>query len=124
MKITALIENTTNDNYYETEHGLSLYIETAKHNILFDMGQTDMFLRNAHKLGINLADVDVSILSHGHYDHGGGLEKFLDINKKACVYLSQYAFEPHYNGTKKYIGLDTALKNDDRLIFTEDMIIT
>lgn len=122
MKITALIENTTNDNYYETEHGLSLYIETAKHNILFDMGQTDMFLRNAHKLGINLADVDVSILSHGHYDHGGGLEKFLDINKKACVYLSQYAFEPHYNGTKKYIGLDTALKNDDRLIFTEDMM--
>ncbi len=121
MKITVLAENTSKDSRFENEHGLSLFIETEKHKILFDMGQTDLFLRNAEKLGIDLRDTDIAVLSHGHYDHSGGLEAFLNINQKASVYLSRFAFEPHYNGTDKYIGVDTKLKECNRFIFTEDV---
>lgn len=120
MKITALIENTANDNRLECEHGLSLYIETEKHKILFDTGQTDMLVRNAKKLGIDLSQVDTAVVSHGHYDHTGGLHSFLEINKTAPVYLSRYAFSAYYNGTEKYIGMDTKLKSCPRFIFTDD----
>ncbi len=119
MKITTLVENTSVSDKLKCEHGLSLYIETENHKILFDMGQTDLFAENAKLLGIDLSDVDIAILSHGHYDHGGGLRKFLEINQKAPVYMSKYAFEPHYNGLEKYIGLDTSLCNNDRIIFTD-----
>lgn len=124
MQITCLLENTASGDSLRCEHGLSLYIETEQHKILFDMGQTDMFADNAEKLGIDLAQTDIAILSHGHYDHGGGLRRFLEINKKAPVYLSRHAFEPHYNGTEKYIGLDTSLQDNTRLIFTgEETVI-
>lgn len=121
MKITALTENTSINENIGAEHGLSLYIETDGHKILFDMGQTDMFERNAKTLCIDLSEVDIAVLSHGHYDHGGGLARFLEINKKAPVYVNEYAFEPHYNGTQKYIGLDISLKNNSRLIFTSNV---
>ena len=121
MKITALTENTSVNENIGAEHGLSLYIETDGHKILFDMGQTDMFERNAKTLCIDLSEVDIAVLSHGHYDHGGGLARFLEINKKSPVYVNEYAFEQHYNGTQKYIGLDISLKNNSRLIFTSDV---
>lgn len=121
MKIVTLVENTSNSADLSSEHGLSLYIETKAHKILFDMGQTDLFAENAKKLGIDLADVDIAILSHGHYDHGGGLKKFLEINTKAPIYVNKYAFEPYYNGTEKYIGLDVSLMDNEKIIFTENV---
>ncbi len=123
MRITALAENTTKAEDFDTEHGLSLYIETAQHKILFDIGQSDLFLTNAEKLGINLEDVDIAVLSHGHYDHSGGLKKFLEINKTAPVYLSTYAFDPHLNGSEKYIGMDISLRGNSRLIYVEDSLV-
>ena len=120
MKVTALTENTTEIGL-RTEHGLSLYIETDDQKILFDSGQTELFAENAGHLGIDLSSVDMMILSHGHYDHGGGLKKFIEINKKAPIYMSRYAFEPHYNGTEKYIGLDSSLENSERIIFTDEI---
>ena len=119
MKITCLTENTSICDEIGCEHGLSLYIETEKHNILFDMGQTDLCFQNAEKLGVDISAVDIAILSHGHYDHGGGLAKFLEVNSVAPIYISRYAFEPYYNGTEKYIGLDVSLKNCDRIIYTD-----
>ena len=121
MQITSLIENTTTNSNFLVEHGLSLYIETKQHKILFDMGQSNLFIENAKKLHINMEDIDIAILSHGHYDHGGGLEAFLNINKKAPIYINCYAFEPHYNGTNKYIGLDTSLSDNNRIIFTDNI---
>ena len=115
MTITSLLENTTARAGIAAEHGLSLYVETANRRILFDMGQTDLFARNAEALGIDLSRVDLAILSHGHYDHGGGLATFLKINQTAPVYLTEAAFLPHYNGTQKYIGLDTSLQDHPRL---------
>ena len=118
MKLIVLTENTTADAAIGCEHGLSLYIETGGKRILFDMGQTALFAENAQKLCVDLARIDFAVLSHGHYDHGGGLQTFLTCNKTAPVFLSRYAFEPHYNGTEKYIGLDTALQSSERLVLT------
>lgn len=118
MKIITLVENTACRGDLTAEHGLSLYIEAAGRRILFDMGQGSAFAENAEKLGIDLAQVDLAILSHGHYDHGGGLETFLEINDKAPVYLSRFAFEKHFNAAGKYIGLEPT--ESGRLILTGD----
>ena len=64
MKITSLLENTAAHPLVGAEHGLSLYIETEKHRILFDIGQTDLFARNAEALGVDLSQVDLAVLSH------------------------------------------------------------
>ena len=118
VKITVLIENTSSCGF-PTEHGLSLFVETAGRRFLFDMGQSGQFARNAEKLGVDLRAADFAVLSHGHYDHGGGIETFLKINDHAPVYMSRYAFEPHYNGAGKYIGLDRRLMDSPRIVFTE-----
>lgn len=122
MRMQVLLENTSLREDLKAEHGLSIYIETAKHKILFDMGQTTAFAENAAKLGIDLAQVDIAVLSHGHYDHGGGLNRFLELNTKAPIYVNRHAFEPHYNGTEKYIGLAKELEQSERLIFTDDIL--
>ena len=124
MRIWTLIENTTCREDLRAEHGLSLYIETGDLRILFDAGQSDGFFENAKALGIDLSQVDFAVLSHGHYDHGGGLAKFLEINSTAPVYVNHQAFGPHYNGTEKYIGLDPALKESTRIhMVAEDCTI-
>ena len=119
MRITALTENTSARGL-PAEHGLSLFAEGAEGCFLFDMGQTDLFARNAETLGIDLNAAGFAVLSHGHYDHGGGLRTFLSINDHAPVYVSRLAFEAHYNGTEKYIGLDRELKDNERLVFVDE----
>jgi len=120
MIITVLAENTSVSPDYRFEHGLSLYIETSEKKILFDMGQTDLFAENATKLGVDLAEVDIAVVSHGHYDHGGGLETFLQLNTKAPIYINKNAFMEFYNGTDKYIGLNQKLAKEKRLVFCEN----
>lgn len=120
MKLVTLIENTTCREDLPWEHGLSLYIACCGKRILFDMGQTEQFAENAQKLGVDLASVDIAILSHGHNDHGGGLKRFLQCNDRAKVYVRKSAFLPHFNKENKDIGLDTDLMESGRLVFTDD----
>ena len=120
MKIVTLMENTACREGLTAEHGLSLYLETGSHKILFDAGQTGAFADNAERLGIDLSQVDLCMLSHGHYDHGGGLKRFLERNHTAPIYLRRDAFGEHFNGTEKYIGLDPSLRDSGRLVFTDD----
>ena len=122
MKIVTLMENTVCQENLTAEHGLSLYIEIGTHRILFDAGQTSAFADNAERLGVDLASVDMAILSHGHYDHGGGLERFLEVNQTAPIYLRRDSFGEHFNGNEKYIGLAESLRESDRLIFTDDSL--
>ena len=123
MKITALLENTTHRTDMQTEHGLSLFIETKEKKILFDMGQTDLFDRNARACGIDIADADIAVLSHGHYDHGGGLQTFFSRSSGTPVYIHRDAFQKHCNGTEKYIGLDPALADDPRIVYTDNVTV-
>ena len=123
MKITSLIENTSLRGL-PVEHGLSLYIETREgKRILFDMGQSALFAENATRLGVSIRDVDVAVVSHGHYDLGGGLQTFLSFNDKAPIYIHQKAFEPHYSLRDtglRYIGLDQDLHENARLVFCHE----
>lgn len=123
MKVWTLLENTACSDGFCTEHGLSLYIETKKHKILFDTGASDAFCANAEKLGIDLSRVDIAVLSHGHFDHGGGLSAFFARNKTAPVYLHRDAFLPHFNVEGKDIGIDPSLRASGRLIFTDDELV-
>jgi 7,8-dihydropterin-6-yl-methyl-4-(beta-D-ribofuranosyl)aminobenzene 5'-phosphate synthase len=113
MTITVLIENTVcniNPSGVNGEHGISLFIETDDNKILFDTGKSGLFYQNAQKLGIDIAEVDYVFISHGHFDHGGGLKQFLAINHKASIYLHHKAFGKHYakllGFIPLYIGLD------------------
>jgi len=122
MIVKTLLENTAVSADFRQEHGLSLYIETKGHRILFDAGATGAFAENAKKMGVVLADVDYAVLSHGHYDHGGGLGRFLEENQKAKVYVRSGAFNNHLarrkNGDLEEIGLDKALQNTGRIAYT------
>ena len=122
MKISMLMENTAFTEGFQFEHGLSIHIETEAHRILFDMGRSDGFIANAKRLGIDLAAVDIAVLSHGHYDHGGGLEAFLAVNGKAPVYLSQFAFDPCFAEAERYIGLKPELSGHPRLRFVGEQL--
>lgn len=121
MKITALVENTSESDL-KPVHGLSFYIETEKHKILFDLGPNDTIFRNAEKKNIELSEVDTVIISHGHSDHGGALKHFLKINRKARIYLQRSAYDPHYSKAlflKVYVGLDTKTKSDPNIVLLD-----
>jgi len=120
MKIKVLVENTTIKDRLIPEHGLSLYIETENSKILFDSGQTVAFAVNAEVMGVDLKTVDFAVLSHGHYDHGGGLLKFSEMNNTAPIYINKNAFGEYYNGTQKFIGIDKTLKTKN-IILTDDV---
>ena len=94
--ITTLVEDTALDGCLLAEHGLSFWIEYGEKRILFDTGQSDILVRNAKTLGINLDEANAIVLSHGHYDHTGGLSSILDIAPKAAVYLHPAAIEPKF----------------------------
>lgn len=122
MKITALVENTTNQGW-RTVHGLSLYIETPGHKILFDVGPDDTLFANAERAGVDLTAVDTAIISHGHSDHGGALAAFLDINHRAKVYIQRSAFDMHYIkilGIIKFSGsLDRSVKDHPQVVLLD-----
>ena len=82
LRITTLSENTANMGEYLAEWGLSILIETDEVNILLDTGSTISVCHNANTLGIDLNKVDKIVLSHGHYDHTGGLRQVLGRMKK------------------------------------------
>ncbi len=121
MKIICLAENTEGSTGCGAEHGLSLYIETKKHKLLLDTGASDLFITNAEKLGIGLKEVDTVVLSHGHYDHSGGIIPFSKINSKAKIYMRKTALGDFYHD-ERYIGIDKAIKELKQVILTEDYL--
>lgn len=110
LKITTLIENMPdNEGALIAEHGLSLYIEFRQKKILFDTGQSGDFMKNANILKKSMQDLDLIIISHGHYDHSGGVPMLIDNLKHTTkMYVGKEFFEKknkllpdgsyHYNG--------------------------
>ncbi len=143
MEIITLVENSCCDDRLKEEFGLSLLVKTEHGTVLFDMGASSLFAENAAVMGIDLQDVDCAVVSHGHYDHGGGLHTFLEQNRQAKVYLGREADGQFYGniGAKmpiflqplfyplvknsqrfsRYIGLERSTVENyrDRLIFAE-----
>ena len=105
MKMVVLMENTCQDETLFAEHGLSVYIETKKHKLLADTGASAAFMDNARRLGVDLQMVDTVILSHGHYDHAGGITEFCRGNKAAQIYMQNTAGADYYHD-ERYIGID------------------
>jgi len=97
MKITVLCNDKALKGF-ESEHGISFYIESSKKKYLFDTGSTDVAVKNAAKLGIDLSEVEMIIISHGHYDHLGGLESVLRESGGKRVLIGEGGFEPKYSG--------------------------
>jgi 7,8-dihydropterin-6-yl-methyl-4-(beta-D-ribofuranosyl)aminobenzene 5'-phosphate synthase len=128
MKITVLAENSvckTNTLNVKSENGLSLFIEFDGRKILFDTGQSDLFIQNAEKMRIDLSQVNYLVISHGHFDHGGGLKHFLNINKEAKIFLHVNAAHKFYTRIfgviPYYVGLDQKIiARNSRIHFIEE----
>ena len=108
MKWTVLSDNRTQNPSLQTEHGLSVLLETDKHRILLDTGASDVFIRNAERLGIDLSTVDYVFISHGHSDHAGGLKHFLSINERAKIIISPNAIHGKFFSKRRYLHSITA----------------
>lgn len=125
MKLHVLVDDRACDGF-SAEHGLSVYAELDGMRVLFDTGNTGLFIENARKLGLDVADVDVAVISHGHDDHGGGIRAFLEANDHATVYLNTHAFEPHYTKRKSgeilYNGLDEELRKSRRVALVSERL--
>lgn len=127
MRITVLAENPirkTSSPGLKSEHGLSLFIEFDGRKILFDTGQSDLFIRNAEKLKIDLSEIDYLAISNGHLDNGGGLSRFLKINKKAKIFMHIKAANQFYTRIfgfiPYYVGFDQKTIKNSRIYFIEE----
>jgi 7,8-dihydropterin-6-yl-methyl-4-(beta-D-ribofuranosyl)aminobenzene 5'-phosphate synthase len=110
LRITTLSENTASMDDFIAEWGLSILIETEKTKILFDTGQGYACVHNADTLGIDLRDIDKIVLSHGHFDHTGGLRDVLRrIRKKIEIIAHPHIWQPKYSLRRseepRYIGI-------------------
>ncbi len=128
VSITVLVENTAEGRGLMAEHGLALWIDDGSQRILFDTGQGGVLLANAYRLGIELSRLDAVVLSHGHYDHTGGLADALRGNRPGAIYVHPDALKPKFarnkDGTGRSIGIPDAAeravhRHRDRLVYTE-----
>ncbi len=128
VSITTLVNDTASEGL-ACEHGLSFLIQYAGRQILFDTGQSNIILENARLLGINLAETKAIILSHGHYDHTGGLSVVLAVAPQATVYVHPAALNPKFsrkNDKASEIGISdstreliTRMDNSGKIVWTQ-----
>ena len=129
-KITVLVEDTANGHGLLPEHGFSVWIEMRGRRFLFDTGQGDALQENARDLGIALSLADAVLLSHGHYDHTGGLMLAANAAPEAKIYMHPDALEPKYSckaeGSCRYVGIPPATKKHIQqhceIIWTEKLM--
>jgi len=98
IRITILVENSVNTRGLQAEHGLAFHIQTERHQLLFDTGQSELLAQNARALRLDLRAVEAVILSHGHYDHTGGLKAVNELAPRARFYLHPAALSPKFAG--------------------------
>lgn len=125
MKVRVLIDNNSN-NELKKEWGLSLFIENDGKKYLLDGGSSEKFAENADRMKINLQEVNHAVLSHAHYDHSNGIDKFFKVNSKADLFLQEgtgeNCYHHHWWIINEYIGIrkGTLKKYQDRIKFAKD----
>jgi len=109
LRLTVLVENSVHRAGLAAEHGLCCHVQFGGQSVLFDTGQTDLAVLNATQLRINLGAVGAVVLSHGHYDHTGGVPAVLAVAPSAPVFAHPAAFAPKFNrppgGPARLIGM-------------------
>ena len=123
MKATVLIDNIAKDSL-KSEWGLSVFIHHGDTRILLDTGAGGNFALNADKLGIPLKKVDYGVLSHAHYDHADGMDKFFALNSRAKFFVSSNCKENCYGKRwifSKYIGIKKGILEEykDRIVYVK-----
>jgi 7,8-dihydropterin-6-yl-methyl-4-(beta-D-ribofuranosyl)aminobenzene 5'-phosphate synthase len=103
MKVHVLVDNHA-QRKFDAEWGLSLFIETQSGSLLFDYGNTDLFLKNAAKKGLDVLNADHFVVSHGHWDHGNGLVHLPLKEPKIQMVCHPGSFIKRYRG-QDYLGL-------------------
>ncbi|MCU0782901.1 MAG: MBL fold metallo-hydrolase [Verrucomicrobia bacterium] len=107
--ITTLVENTVHQRGLKAEHGLAFHLQFGRHRVLFDTGQSDLLLHNACLLGLDLRQLDAIALSHGHYDHCGGLKAAWSLSPACRLHLHPAAiaakFSVNTSGEARNIGM-------------------
>ncbi len=96
FRLTVVVDNTAKEGLV-SEHGYALHLEGPEGNILMDTGQKDALLPNMASLGIDPEKISTIVLSHGHYDHTGGVADILKHNRNIEVYLHAGVFQPRYS---------------------------
>lgn len=107
MKAKVVVDNIGTENI-QGQWGLCIYIEYNGKKLLLDTGASELFARNAEKMGISIEDIDVAVLSHAHYDHANGMRRFFELNEKADFYLREGCGENCYSKMwifHPYIGI-------------------
>jgi 7,8-dihydropterin-6-yl-methyl-4-(beta-D-ribofuranosyl)aminobenzene 5'-phosphate synthase len=98
MTITSLVDDYSPKRALVGEHGLSFHIETGVTRLLFDTGQSGLVVDNARRMGIDLSSLDAVVLSHGHYDHGGGLAALAELIRRPIpLYAGKGITDPRYS---------------------------
>lgn len=111
MRLVVLVDNyVINDSYGLGEPALSFYIESLGMRILFDFGETDAYLKNARRKGVDLGEIDTAVLSHGHSDHTGGIGPFIEAFKpRQRDSRVRLVYHPTALLPKRYGSLDIGL---------------
>ena len=122
-EMTVLVDNAAAEPL-AAEWGLSILIEADGRRILLDTGASGLFAQNAERLSIDLAGIDVGVLSHAHYDHADGLDAFFARNRKATFLVRAGACENCYgvkDGTMRYNGIRSGIlkEHEDRIQYVE-----
>lgn len=127
MNFHILTENKAKKAGILAEHGLSVFIQYKGKNYLFDTGQSDVFLKNADKMKVDLTNINNIIFSHGHYDHCGGFKNMVYLNEDTKIYIRKDAFIPKYalnTDCKTYRKIGVSWEREPyskNIIFTENL---
>ena len=123
INTTVLLENSLYNRNLKKAHGLSLLIKTPEQHILLDTGPDSKFYKNAKKMGIDLSKVDSLVLSHAHYDHTGGVNKFCKLNEKAQILMFSPSNEKYYGKSKfgyHFIGYKFTSRTQKRIKYLQN----
>jgi 7,8-dihydropterin-6-yl-methyl-4-(beta-D-ribofuranosyl)aminobenzene 5'-phosphate synthase len=125
LKLKVLVDNNTYiDQYYCGEPAVSYYIEDGNTKLLLDVGYSDLFIKNAYELGVNLNDINTIIISHGHDDHTRGLQYYFKENDRKNINVIAHpdAFKEKMNGNLKICSpiLQEELKEKCNLILSKE----